>query len=184
MMYNYALFFHIVGALLLFAGLGIELTSLLNIKEANRHILIPKILKMNRVYGIAMILILLTGIEMMSEVWGFNSWIIMAFIGIIINSILFTNVTGKRLKNFIKTSVKGSDNMQSENKMMVNDPILWLSVNVRISVIIGIIFLMTIKPGMLWSLVTIILSAAAGLLITAFNNKLKKSRNIGLTANS
>jgi len=52
MMYNYALFFHIVGALLLFAGLGIELTSLLNIKEANRHILIPKILKMNRVYGI------------------------------------------------------------------------------------------------------------------------------------
>jgi hypothetical protein len=183
MMYKFALFLHITGALLLFAGLGIELISLLNIKTANKQILIPKILRMNKVYTAAMVIIILPGIHMMSEVWGFNSWIIMAFIGIIINSVLFMNITRRRLRFYLKSSAKEETNLSFEKDAALNDPILWLSVNIRISVIIGIIFLMTIKPEMLWSIVTILSSIILGLIFTVLKKKLKNPKGISLVNN-
>ncbi len=176
MLYSISLFLHITGALILFAGLGIELVSLLNLKSSNKQILIPKILKMNKLNMAAMALIILPGIHMMLEVWGFNSWIIMAFIGIIINSVLFGNVTRSRLIFHLKSSEKEENNISSGKSIPLNDPVLWVSLDIRMAIIIGIIFLMTIKPGLLLSVVSIISSIIIGLVLTLVNKKTKISR--------
>ena len=165
MFYKIALFLHVTGALMLFASMVIEWLSIINIRKAS----IPENIKTSifnysklAVIGpISILLILIPGIYMMAVVWKNASWIIIAFIGMILLAIIGGAVTGRKMKAINKI-VSDENNVSGELRSLLNNNSLILSLKIRTAVFLGIIYLMTVKPSLTGSIVTLIVSVFLG----------------------
>jgi len=60
-------------------------------------------------------------------------------------------------------SLDESGPLSPASRIRLRDPILWVSVQARIALALGIVFLMSVKPGLIGSLTTIGVSLIAGL---------------------
>ena len=49
---------------------------------------------------------------------------------------------------------------------LLHDSLLWLSIRVRGSIAVGIVFLMTVKPNLIGSLLTMVVSIGLGLVLS------------------
>src|SRR5258708_6623476 len=99
--YSVALFLHIVGALGLFAALGLEWTSRSFVGRAATGEQVREwlsVLGMTRRLGpTALVLILLPGFYMMATSWGGAAWILVALAAVVLIAILGASLTGARM---------------------------------------------------------------------------------------
>lgn len=166
MLYTIILFIHVIGALLLFAALGIEWLTFIRFRNANTYeaagswlksfLVIPKL------YMISMITILLSGIYMTIVVWKDAGWIIIAFLAMILLGFMGARLTGKKMESIGKEIINGNGELPFELKEKMKDPGLWNSIQTRSAVAIGIIYLMTVKTGLVSSIVVIVISIIIG----------------------
>lgn len=167
MIYSIALFLHITGALMLFASISIEWLCVINMRNSTVVETIKEsIFNYSRLTAInltAMILILIPGIYMMAVVWKNASWISIAFIGIILLAVVGGAVTGRKMK-IIKKIMSKENNISPLLRSLLNDNSLMLSIKMRTTISLGIIFLMAVKPDMIGSIVTLVTSVIIGFL--------------------
>ena len=165
MFYRIALFLHVTGALLLFAAMAIEWLFVINIRKATAIENIKKSFfnyaKLKAIGSIAIFLILIPGIYMTALVWKNASWILIAFIGMILLAVIGGALTGRKMKG-IKKVVSNENNISAELRSLINDNSLILSLKIRTAVLMGIIYLMTVKPDLTGSILTIIISVILG----------------------
>jgi hypothetical protein len=165
--YSIALFLHIVGALGVFVALGLEWTGLRQLQSAN----LPEqvrawmgILKgTNNVGFPSMLTTVITGIYMVLKVWGWVPWILVvlgALVLIIVLSMALTKPQMAALGEALATE-KGSVSQTFHN--LVNHPVLWISIQTRVAIALGIIFLKIAKPDLVGSLVTIGVAIVLGI---------------------
>src|SRR6266511_2443847 len=99
--YSLALFFHVVGALGVFVALGLEWTSLRQVRRATTAEQVREWMRVasgvSRVGMAAMALILVSGFYMMATVWGGMGWIIVALGTIVLLVVLGAAVSGPRM---------------------------------------------------------------------------------------
>jgi len=167
MLYKVALFLHVAGASLLFAALAIEWLCIVNIRKAHTAERIKESVlnysKAGTLGGIAAILILLPGIYMMVTVWNDARWGIGGFLGLIIIGQIGNFVIGRKMKK-VKTILKtGNEELQALATLLQNRS-LWFVAKVRIAIFLGVIFLMTVKPGLEGSIITLAVSILLGTL--------------------
>src|SRR5690554_4773688 len=90
--YSIALFLHIVGALGMFAAIGIEWLALISLRQADNVNTFNQwsktMQKLGSLHAPAWITILITGIYMMATAWGRQDWIIIAFLLIVVMILL------------------------------------------------------------------------------------------------
>lgn len=167
MLYKIALFFHVTGALILCAAIVIEWLCISNIQKANTLARIKEALftysKLNMIGGISMILILVPGIYMMIAAWHDASWIMISFIGLILIGAIGGVVTGRKMSK-IKKLIKNEDNNSSNIGNLLKNNVLWFSIKMRTAIFLGVIFLMTVKPGLAGSILSIAISIMLGAL--------------------
>ena len=177
MIYRIALFLHVTGALMLFAALAIEWLFVINIRKAMAIESIKKSFfnypKLTAIGSIAIFLILIPGIYMMAVVWKNASWIIIAFIGMILLAIIGGAVTGRKMKAINKI-VSNENNVSGELRSLLNNNSLILSLKIRTAVFLGIIYLMTVKPSLTGSIITLIASVIIGFIPLKTNAKTNK----------
>jgi hypothetical protein len=165
-LYAAALFLHIVGALLLVAALTVEGIAL---RQVGRAITLGQvrdsagIAGLTRVVGPAAALgILLPGLYMTATNWGWIPWILVGFAAWLLVAGLGA-VNGVRLAALGRATGADAERPSPELAAQLKAPLLVASWRVRAAILVGIVLLMTIKPDLVGSLLTIGVAALLGL---------------------
>jgi hypothetical protein len=169
--YSIALFLHIVGALGFFLVLGLEWIGLSQIRSAmlreEADAILGTIKSTSRLGIISILTTVVTGIYMMLTVWRTVPWILVVLGAFILETVLFVVLTEPRIKAIGQALTKERGSLSPPFHNLVNHPILWISVQTRTAIILGIIFLKIAKPDLGGSLltigVTIVLGVASAL---------------------
>ena len=167
MLYSIALFLHVLGALGLFIALGVEWTSLRNLPRATTvgeaRGWLGLFLLLRRIYPWSFVTILLTGIYMMAVSWGGAPWIALGLLAMLAIPALGAGMTARRVRE-IGPTLGEADQLDISLRTRLTDPILRLSLRLRIGLAVGIVFLMTVKPGWIGSFVAIVVFTGFGAL--------------------
>jgi hypothetical protein len=169
MLYNIALFTHIVGVLGIFTSIALELASLFGLRRARSMEEVRAWTGIHKViawgFPLAALLTLGAGLFMAWDAWGWNvPWIDVAFLVLITMGLLGRLVNARRhqqLYQAMGTTLNGplSDELSSQ----LADPVLWSSVLLMTAVGLGVVFLMTVKPDLLGSFITLAIAVVVGL---------------------
>jgi len=159
--YSIALFLHIVGALALFATLALEWVGLRQIRNAALSEQVRAwlgVLKGASKAGFpSMLVTVVTGVYMML-LWGWTPWLVTT-VGALVLMIVLARAAAPRLKAL------------GQSLGAVNDPFLWVSVQTRSAIALGIIFLKIAKPDWVGSLLTIGVAIALGIVSALFMSR-------------
>jgi len=168
--YSIVLFVHIVGVLGLFVALGLEWTGLRQIRSA----LVPEqvrtwmgILNRTRRMGFAsMGTTVITGIYMMITDTGLVPWLYVSIGALVLVILLAVMLTGPRMLAVGQAMAMGKGTLTSTFYSLANHPLLRVSIQTRIALALGIVFLKITKPELVGSLLTIGIAIVLGLAST------------------
>ncbi|HEV2013647.1 MAG TPA: hypothetical protein VGR77_07175 [Candidatus Dormibacteraeota bacterium] len=175
--YYLALFLHILGAFGLIAALTFEAIGLRGLRRAVRRedalIWLGLSRVVQRLAPTSLGLILVTGLYMMVTSWGARAWILVALASLVAFGAVGGLLTGVRMARIGPAVGRASGPLSDELRGALRDPILLTSFRIRLSIVIGIAFLMSVKPSVVASLAVVVLGAAIGLfasVVTAGRN--------------
>jgi hypothetical protein len=158
-LYSIALFLHIVGALGFFAGLGVEWATVLQIRRATTAEQVGEYMNLSgslqRVGMISMLTLVAAGIYMMATAWGWIAWLIVSFAAIVLMMVLMRviSIPGMRGIQQVASTEKGV--LSPAFQVQLRQPMLWVGIQSRVIMGLGIVFLMTVKPDLVGSLITV-----------------------------
>jgi hypothetical protein len=169
-LYSIALFLHVVGALLLFASLTLEGIALRQMRRAA----IPgeaqgarAILRLNRIIGPASLVgVLVPGLYMMATTWGWVAWIVVALAAYVLIAV-FGAVNGIRILALeSKLAAESVPPSQALGDRLVDPRFVafWCG---RVGIATGVVFLMTVKPGVVVAVLAVVFGAALGVALSA-----------------
>ncbi len=166
-LYSVALFLHIVGALGLFIAIGLEWTSLLNLRRAATAEQAREWLKiftsLRRIYPIAWLAILIPGFYMAATVWRGVAWITVSLAAVILIAALGAAVNIRRMGPIGQAAAVETGQLSADLRHRLADPLLWASLRIRTAIALGIVFLMTTKPGLVGALISMGVAVLLGL---------------------
>lgn len=165
--YAFALFLHITGALGLFAALALEWTGLWQIRSSNFPEQVRPwmgILKNTRKIGfVSMLATVLTGAYMMLKAWGGAPWIIVTVAALVLIILLSLVLSGPRMAAIGRALAAEKRPMSTAFSRLANHPLLWISIQTRVAIALGIVFLKIAQPDLIGSLLTIGAAIVLGL---------------------
>lgn len=168
-LYTLALFAHLVGVLSLFIGMGLQWVVIIGYRRAqsvSQMRLWSGLLRPVAMLGpVSAILILLAGGYMMFTTWGLNTpWIVVSIAAMLLMAALGMGITVRKLRAVSRAAMAHgeSEAISPELRRRIYDPMLSISTYLASGIALGIVFLMTNKPGWLVSLVVVIVSMALG----------------------
>ena len=181
--YGIVLFFHIVGALGLFVGIGLEQVSLARLREVSTtnqaRDWLGVLSSLRRVDGPSGLLILATGIFMMVVRWQHQPWIGLAIIGMVLMAALSIAVTSRRARA-LKDAVPSSDGLISTGLgTRMSDPVMRAAATIRAAIALGIVFEMALKPTGPSALVAMLVALAAGVLVALMRSSGRRGVRVG-----
>jgi hypothetical protein len=155
-LYSVALFLHVVGALLLFVTLTVEGVALRQLSKAATTELArgaAAMLRLNRIVGpVSALGLLVPGLYMTVTSWGWVAWIVVALASWVVIAVLGA-VNGIRI-----LALERSSGLLAG----IGNPVFVVSWLARVGIALGVIFLMTVKPGAVVAAIAILGPAAAG----------------------
>lgn len=166
--YTVALYLHILGAVGMFAGLGMEGIIYKNLKTAStlQQVFAWGIYmkSLRTVFLSSTLFLLVSGVFLVMEAWGWNAWVITGLI-LLIGLSAYGSTTGKKIGMTIG-SLKGKEGLLSDDvKNRIGSPSMMKSYKVKITLALGIIFIMTTKPDWMGSIISIVSAFVFGLLL-------------------
>ena len=163
-LYSVALFLHIVGALLFVTALTGEGTALFHLRQATTREELKTwegVALLGRVFGPAsIVLILLPGLYMMFDSWGWVPWIAVGLFGLLLIAVIGAS-TGIRFGLLVHSAAAGSS-VSHDIRTRLRAAIFVVSWFTRVSIALGVVFLMTSKPQLVPALLALIIAAAVG----------------------
>jgi hypothetical protein len=165
--YVIALVIHIVGALGFFVALGLEWSSLYQARQAGTVEQLTTWLRVARCsYRVgmpAMIVLLISGIYMMRTVWGHVAWIVLSFGVLVFIVVLVLLLIRPRLAAIERALTAAAGNLSPSIMRLVQHPQLWITLQLRFALALGIVVLMTVKPDVSGALITLGVAGLVGL---------------------
>ena len=163
-----ALFLHIVGALGFFVALGLEWTSLREIQGSafpEQVRVWMGIMKSTTKLGIpSMLALVITGFYMVLTDVGWTPWILVVLGAVVLAMALSMAVTRPRMAAIGQALAKERGTVSQSFRNLANNPVLWISIQTRIAVALGIIFLKIAQPDLVWSLLVIVVAIVLGVI--------------------
>ncbi len=167
--YSISLFLHIVGSLALFAALGLEWAGLYNLQRATEAGRVREWLRLlgapRFLGGPAALVILATGIYMSATRWGPQGWIIVGLAGMALIAVLGGALSGRRVGAIARALQAENGPISAAFGRRLHDPGLILSLRLRTAIFLGIVFLMSTRPGPGGALAAMAVAAAVGLAV-------------------
>jgi Predicted integral membrane protein (DUF2269) len=168
--YSLALFAHIVGVMGLFIAIGLAWISIVWLQIAQTVAQVRERINLasiqERLLPVASVLILLAGIYMTVAAWGWTTpWIDVSLAALVVMGALGGTVINRRFKamRIASSTVEASvGSIPAELKRQIADPVLWTAVQANGFIALGVVFLMTIKPDLVGSLVTLVVALVLG----------------------
>jgi uncharacterized membrane protein YbjE (DUF340 family) len=151
-------FVHVTSGIGIFAALAIEGAMLLQIRRsidsAQLRAALTGFRLVPRVAIPSLLGTILSGLYLTTTVWGWSpAWIDVAFPSLIVTAVIGATTTGPRIAR-LQATLHGD----------LRDPLLSASFIMRTSLLVGIVFLMTVKPPLEASLMAMATAGGAGFL--------------------
>jgi uncharacterized membrane protein len=158
---------HIFGMLVLFGGLGLEWLSFRNLRRstthAQAHPWVSVFAELPRVIGIAVGLILVSGIHLAVREGAYDSgWVRVSFGAMVLMAILGGPVVRSRMRAIRQADDDERDRNAGALRRHASHPLLRASLFVRMAIGLAIIYLMVGKPGLGGSLLLIVVALVLG----------------------
>lgn len=169
--YTVALFAHIVGVLTLFITLALQWLITLRVRRAGSIAQAREwsgLAKgISRLAPVSGVLILGAGIYMTVIAWSLlTTWVDVSIAAMVLMMVFGTGVVGRRLKAIQRAAAEASaDTIPAALQARMDDPALWVSMQMAVAVALSIVFMMTNKPSLTISIVAVLVSLALGALI-------------------
>ena len=165
--FSIALFLHIVGALGVFVALSLEWTGLRQLRGA----ILPEqvrawmgILKSTNKVGFpSMLTTVITGIYMVLNGLSWVPWTLVVLGALVLVIVLSVVLSKPRMAAIGQALAMEKGPVSQTFHDLVNHPILWISIQTRVAVALGIIFLKIAKPNFVGSLLTIGVAIVLGI---------------------
>lgn len=167
MWYHLALFVHILGVLVLFMAVGVELAALMGVRGARSLEQVRTWARagvgVGRLFPLALVLILAAGLYMTFAAWGIGTgWIAVALVTVLALAVAGPLLNGKRFEALHRAAASAAgDAVPDDVRRRLADPALRIAVYGMAGVSLGVVYLMVMKPDLLGSLVAV---AVAGML--------------------
>jgi hypothetical protein len=149
--YSTAVFLHIVGALGIFAAIGLEWAGLTNLRRAADTAQVREWVRLlaapRTMGGPAALLVLVSGIYLSATRWGPVGWILVALGGMVVIAGLGGAIGGRRISAIVGALATESGPVSTTLRGRLDDPALAVSLWVRTALLLGIVFLMTNRPS-------------------------------------
>jgi hypothetical protein len=185
-LYSIAVFLHIVGALGIFAAIGIEWTGLTNLRRAAGTTQVREWFRLlaapRTIGGPSALLILASGIYMSATRWGPQAWILVALGGMVVVAAVGGAVGGRRAAAIARALPAEAGPVSPTLRQKLDDPALTVSLWTRSALLLGIVFLMSVRPG--WGGALAVMGIALLLGIAASRPALGASRRAAQVARS
>jgi hypothetical protein len=169
--YQTALFLHILGALGFFIAMAILYTSVLGVRRAQtvQHIKLwtgaaAPVIRL--VFPLAGLVILVAGLYMVVAVWGDRApWAGVALLAFLLLMLVSALLQGRRMTLLGRQVADQPDNTPVTGALwrQAHDVVTWVGVNTAAAFAIGIVYLMTLKPDALGSVIALLLALVVGL---------------------
>lgn len=167
--YTVALFVHILGVLTLFIGIAAAWTTLRRLRRAKTmthvHEEVRHLGVQLRFPPLGLAAILLAGAYMATTAWGWDTpWIDVALVAFVCIGGLGGGLIDRRLSAIQRAAlaVDADAAIPHALRRQMSDPILRAALWVAAMLAVGVVFLMTNKPGWSVSLLTLAVAAALG----------------------
>jgi hypothetical protein len=165
--YSIGLLLHIIGALGVSVALGLEWIGLSQIRRATVPEEIRGILGIvkstNRLGFVSMLTTVLTGIYLVLKVWGWVPWILVVLGALVLAIVLSRVLTAPRMIAIGHALATEKRPVSDTFHNLVNHPILWISIHIRVAIVLGIILLKFTKPDLGGALLTIGVAIVLGI---------------------
>jgi hypothetical protein len=165
--YLVALYAHILGAMLLFALLGIETMGLLHLRSAQSVEAARSSAGLMRVMPtgapVALLLIVGAGLWMAWDRWSIPAWTMIALAAVVVMVVAGMVVTGGVMRRLGPRIGQAQGVWSPELAGAVRDPMLVRSLALRVGLAIAIVAVMVFKPDLVSSLVAVIAGGVIGL---------------------
>lgn len=168
--YTIALFLHIVGAIGIFVGMGLELAVVARLRGATAVAQVREALWYGKLIGrlmqIAPPLTLLAGLYMTVTAWGFaQAWLDIALALFLALTVLGAKVNGGHFKGLAGEAFTAPDGPVPQSlRARILDPVVNTNLQTMVALTVGIVFLMTVKPALVWALATVAIALVLGIL--------------------
>ena len=168
-LYSFALFLHIVGAFGLIASVTLEAIGLRGLRHATQAAEARTWLGISRRLVVRLApaslgTILVTGLYMTAVAWGAKGWIAVALASLVVLAVVGAIGTGMRMARLEPAVNQAQGPLSDELRHRLRDPLLLISLRVRMAIVLGVAFLMTVKPTFVAAVAVVVLAAALGLL--------------------
>lgn len=169
--YSIILFLHLLSAVALFIGLGLEWTASALLRRSSNAEQARAWLRVYRVSpplsGPALLLLILSG-GYLASLTGLmkQGWIPATFIAIAVAILLGILINGPRLGKIRKALPSGNEDLSADLRARLHDALLATSVRVRIFIAAGIVFLMATKLPFWPAMIALACAMGFGLLIS------------------
>lgn len=167
MVYRIALFLHVCGALALFAAVAIELVGMFGFRRAasvEQVRMYSRIVKIAEpMFPLAAVTLLGAGIVMTVTSWSFTTpFVTVGIVTLVIMAILGPAVQGKTWKAVDQAAHDLPDGpVPAQLRHRMEDPAAWASTGGSVLSALGVVAVMTIKPG--WGIAVAIVVAGYAL---------------------
>jgi hypothetical protein len=161
------LFLHIVGVLGFFVALGVEWIGLKQVRSASVFEQVStwmSIFKGMRGFAFAsMGTTMVTGIYLMVTDTGLVPYVYISILALIFVILLSIVITGPRMAALGQALTMGKGTLSGAFYRAANSSLLTFSIQTRIAIALGIVFLKVTKPGLIGSLLVMGLATVLGI---------------------
>jgi hypothetical protein len=167
--YSILVFFHVLGAVGIFAALGIEAAAFGRFRGAQTPVDVRTWMGLmavnSRLGPITLLTTLVTGLAMMKW-WGPKPWVIGALAFVVLLGILGGAITGRRMRSLgVALGAETDARLSPAFRALQTADVLTMSLRMRMTILVGMLALMTFKPGVVGSL--LIMAAMVALALVA-----------------
>jgi hypothetical protein len=171
--YHVALYIHLLSLLIGFSAGMIETVCLFRLRAANTlEAAAPwgqLAGEIEKAFPVAILGLFATGAYMTTDVWTWStSWIVLPIIGLAVLSVQGPLVAGRRGKA-VKAALmaNGPGPLGSEAQRMTRDRALWAAGMTNEMLVLGIVWVMIVKPGWGGAIAALAVAYAVGLVLAA-----------------
>ena len=170
-LYPLALFLHVSGAIGAFVSLGIWLFGLAALRRAQRieqvRALAWLIVIASPLMVLSVVLLGVGGFEMALSTWGLSTpWIAVSLVSVVLIGPIGAFVLDPRMRTILAKTRELPDGPLTDTLFRrIHDPILQALAYTLITLLLGIVFLMTTKPSLVTSILAMGVALFLGLLV-------------------
>lgn len=168
--YHLVLFLHVTGDIGLFFGLGIQWLGLMALRRVKRieqaRGIAGLVAIANPIGTISALLTIASGFYMALTVWGLQtSWILVALASIVVFISPAIGLVIEPHTRAITAAIREEPNgpLSAALSMRIHDPTPIITLQTMVTLLIGIVFLMTNKPALIGAIMTVVMAVVIGL---------------------